>query len=49
MFIKPTSPEASPACMDKGKEVIGGDVPALTSLLRSLLPLEGLLDATTVA
>jgi hypothetical protein len=29
MFVKPTVPEPPPACVDKRKAVIGGDVPAI--------------------
>jgi hypothetical protein len=29
VFVKPTVPEPPPACMDKGKAVIGGDVSAV--------------------
>jgi hypothetical protein len=29
IFVKPTAPEPPSACMDKGKEVIGGDVMAI--------------------
>jgi hypothetical protein len=28
VFVKPTVPEPPSVCMDNGKEVIGGDVPA---------------------
>jgi hypothetical protein len=30
LCVKPTVPEPPPACMDKGKAVIGRDVPAIT-------------------
>jgi hypothetical protein len=29
VFVKPTVPKPPPACMDKGKAIIGGDVPAV--------------------
>jgi hypothetical protein len=32
-FVKPTVPELPPACMDKGKAVIGGDVPAIAETM----------------
>lgn len=33
VFVKPTVPELPPACMDKGKAVIGGDVPAVAETM----------------
>jgi hypothetical protein len=29
VYVKPTFPEPPPSCVDKGKEVIGGDAPAI--------------------
>jgi len=36
VFVKPTVPEPPTTCVDKGKEVIGGDVPAIAKATQKL-------------
>jgi hypothetical protein len=48
VFVKPIVFEPPPACVDKGKAVIGGEGSVDEESLNSLIPKEALPYATTV-